>query len=130
MGHSTCNKQGVFRPSLIKLGVCINYIYQLNLCVLCPRAPKISVFSRNGWKVLKIGRLECVSYGVVCAVFYCVDSEKTMINEDECQECELRKLVVETRLRQFWNVLFFLIYAHHSDYFRHFMGLFIKRLIS
>jgi hypothetical protein len=60
--------------------------------------------------VLGIGQLECVSYGVVCGIFHCVDSEKTLINEEDRQErelhVELRMLVVETHLGRFLNVLF------------------------
>ena len=52
-----------------------------------------------------IGQLECVSYGIVCGMFYCVDNEKAMINEDDRQErelcVELRKLVVKTHLGHF-----------------------------
>lgn len=66
--------------------------------------------------MLEIGQLECGSYGVVCAVFHCVDSEKAMINEDDHQERELRRLVIEARLGRFWNVFFFLTYAHCSNY--------------
>jgi hypothetical protein len=40
--------------------------------------------------VLGIGQLECVSYRVLCGVFYYVDSEKALINVDDCQERELR----------------------------------------
>ena len=47
--------------------------------------------------MLGIGQLECVSYGVVCGVFYCVESEKALISEDGCRKLriELRKLVFE-----------------------------------
>jgi hypothetical protein len=34
--------------------------------------------------------IECVSDGVVYGMSYCVDSEKALFNEDDCQECELR----------------------------------------
>ena len=46
------------------------------------RAPRAGVLnsrlSRNAWKVLGIGQLECVLYGIVCSVFYCVDNEKAL----------------------------------------------------
>jgi hypothetical protein len=58
--------------------------------------PKISVFQEMSEKVLGIGQLECVSYDVVCGMFYCVDSEKALINEDDRQERELRGLVDNT----------------------------------
>ena len=64
--------------------------------------PKIGVFSRNGWKMLGIEQLECVSYSVVYGVSYYVDSEKALINDDDRQERELRvklcRLIVETHL--------------------------------
>ena len=60
--------------------------------------------------MLRIGQLECVSYGVVCGVFYYVDSEKALISTDNCQECQLRvglrKIIVEMLLGHFWNVFF------------------------
>lgn len=66
------------------------------------------MFSRNGWIVLGIEQLECVSHGVVCGVFHCIDSEKVLISADDRQEREvhigLRKLVVETHPERFWNV--------------------------
>ena len=77
-------------------------------------------FSRNAWKVLGIGQLECVSYDVVCGMFYCVDSEKVMINEDAPQDrelrVELRRLIVETHPGRYWNS-FPLIYACRSNHF-------------
>jgi hypothetical protein len=67
-------------------------------------------FSRNGWELLGIGQLECVSYGVVYGVSYCVGSEKALISEDDRQEHELRvklcKLIVKTRPGRFLNVFF------------------------
>ena len=73
--------------------------------------------------MLVIGQLKCVSYGVVCGMFYSVDSEKALISEDDHQELELRdklhRFVVEARLGHFWNVIFSLIYAHCTYYFRH-----------
>ena len=42
--------------------------------------------------MLGIGQLVCVSYDVVCGMFYYVDCEKAMINEDDRQERELRRL--------------------------------------
>ena len=60
--------------------------------------------------MLRIGQLECVSYGVVCGVFYYVDIEKALISTDNSQECKLRvrlhKLVVKMCLGHFWNVFF------------------------
>ena len=57
-----------------------------------------------------IGQLECVSYGIVCGVFYCVDSDKALISEDDHQERELRvklcRFVVKTCPGRFWNVFF------------------------
>ena len=47
-----------------------------------------------------------VSCGVVCGVFYCVDNKKALINEDDHEEREQRKLVVETRPGHFWNGFF------------------------
>ena len=82
--------------------------------------------------MLGIGQLECVSYGVVCGLFYCADNEKVLISEDNRQEQELCvqlcRLVIETHLRHFLNV-FSLIYARCSNYFMHFTCLFIERLI-
>ena len=59
------------------------------------------VFSRNGWKILETGQLKCVSYGIVCHMFYCVDGEKALIREDNSQERELHRLVVKTHSRRF-----------------------------
>jgi hypothetical protein len=57
--------------------------------------------------MLEIGHLECVSYGVVCGMFYCVDIKKALINKDDSWVRELcveqRKLVVETHLGRFWK---------------------------
>jgi hypothetical protein len=57
--------------------------------------------------VLRIGQLKCVSNDVVCGMFCCVDNEKTLINEDDRQDRELRvelcKLVVKTHHGHFWN---------------------------
>jgi hypothetical protein len=39
--------------------------------------------------MLEIGQLECVSYGIMCDIFYCVDSEKVLISEDNRREREL-----------------------------------------
>ena len=54
-----------------------------------------------------IEQLECVSYGFVCGVFYCVDNEKALIKVDDRQECELHvrlcKLIVETCPGRSWN---------------------------
>jgi hypothetical protein len=47
-----------------------------------PLGPYNRHFSRNVWKVLGIGQLKCVSYDVVCDMFYHVDCEKPLINED------------------------------------------------
>jgi hypothetical protein len=55
--------------------------------------------------MLGIGQLECVSHGVVCDMLCCVDSEKTLINEDDHQKLVLRdklcKLVIVTRPGRF-----------------------------
>ena len=75
-----------------------------------PRCLKYIFFSRNDWKLLGIGQLKCVLCGIVCDVFYYVDTEKAIINEDNHQERELRKLVVETHHGHFKNV-FSLIYV-------------------
>jgi hypothetical protein len=69
--------------------------------------------------------MECVSYGVVCDVFYCVDSEKVLNNKDDCQErklcVELHILIVETCPRRFWNVcLFPLVYMCRYNYYMYF----------
>lgn len=56
-------------------------------------------------------------------MFYCVDSEKALINEDDPQE---RELIVEMHPWRFWNVFFLLIHARR---FRHFRRLFIEHLI-
>jgi len=54
--------------------------------------------------------LKCISYGVVCGMFYSVENEKVLISEDDHQKrklhVELHKLVVETHLRRFLNVFF------------------------
>lgn len=75
---------------------------------------------------------ESVSYGVMCGMFYYVDCEKALINEDNRQERKLRielsRLVVKTHLGCFWNV-FPLMYARCYNYFIHLMYLFIERLI-
>ena len=105
--------------------------------MLCARraseAPKVGVFPRNDWKVLGIGQLKCVSYGIICGVLYCVDTEKALIGKDDRHEralhVELRRLVIETRPEGFWNFLFSLIYARCSNYFMHFVRLLIERLI-
>ena len=77
-----------------------------------------------------IGQLECVSCGIVCGVFYCVDNDKALVSEDDHQERELCvklcRFVVETRPGHLWNVCFFyLIYACRFDDFMHFTSLFI-----
>ena len=82
------------------------------------------------WKVLKIEQLECVSYDIVCGVFYCVDNEKARINANDCHERKLRvglrRLVIEMRLGHFQTVFFSLLnYARCSNCFMHFMRLFI-----
>lgn len=91
------------------------------------------MFSRNGWKVLEIGQLECVSHGVVCGVFHCIDSEKVLISVDDRQEREvhvgLRRLVVETHPGRFQIFFFYLIYAHRSNCFVLLMSLFIECII-
>ena len=83
--------------------------------------------------MLGVGRLECVSYGIVRGMFYCVDSEKVLISEDNRRERELYvqlcRLVVETHPGRFLNV-FPLIYARCSNYFMIFMLLFIERIIQ
>ena len=60
--------------------------------------------------MLEIGQLECVSYDIVCGVFYYVDCERALINKDDYQNhelhIELRKLVVETHLGHFLNGFF------------------------
>ena len=33
--------------------------------------------------------MECVLYGIVCSMFYCVDNEKALISVDDSQEREL-----------------------------------------
>ena len=52
--------------------------------------------------MLGIGQLECLSCGVVCSMFYCVDFEEALINDDDRQKqelrVELRRLVIETHL--------------------------------
>ena len=83
--------------------------------------PKIGVFPRDGWKVLGIGQLECVLYGVVCGMFYYVDNEKAMINKDDHQKhelhVELHRLVVETHLGHFWNFVFFNLCMPHKLFY-------------
>ena len=70
--------------------------------------------------MLGIGQLECVSYDVVCGMFYCDDCEKALINKVDRQECKLRvelcKPVIETHFGPFWekNPL---IYARRSNFF-------------
>ena len=70
--------------------------------------------------MLGIGQLECVSHGIVCDMLCCVDSEKTMINEDDHQNLTLHdklcKLIVVTRPGRFWDVFFPLIYPGHTYY--------------
>jgi hypothetical protein len=57
---------------LIKLGVCINEIYiSLNYARHATMVLKLGVLETNDWKMLGIGRLECVSYGVVWRVLLC-----------------------------------------------------------
>ena len=79
--------------------------------------------------MLGIGQLECVSYGVVCGLFYCADNEKVLISEDNRQEQELCvqlcRLVIETHLRHFLNVFFLnlcplleLFYAFYVSIYR------------
>jgi hypothetical protein len=57
--------------------------------------------------MLGIGQLQCVSYDVVCDMFYCVDSEEeALISKDDRQKQELcihlRRLVfIETRPEHF-----------------------------
>ena len=70
------------KAGLIKLGACINN----SLIYAChaPRAPKLGVCSINDWKMLGIGQLQCVSFGIVCGMFYYVDNEKSLINKDDC----------------------------------------------
>jgi hypothetical protein len=79
--------------------------------------------------MLSIGQLECVSYDIACGVLYCVDNDKALISEDDCQErklhIKLRRLVVETRHGRFWNV-FPLNYACCYNYFMQFIYLFIE----
>ena len=76
--------------------------------------------------MLEIGQLKCVSYGVVCAMLYCVvDSQKALISEDDCQE---RELHIETHPGHFWK-FFSLIYARYSIYFMRFIYLFIHYII-
>ena len=57
--------------------------------------------------MLGIGQLECVSYDVVCDVFYCVNNEKALISVNDRQDRKLHvrlcKLVVKTCPRHFWN---------------------------
>ena len=36
--------------------------------------------------MLGVGQLECISYDIVCGVSYCVDNEKALISEEDCQE--------------------------------------------
>ena len=57
------------------------------------------------------GKLKCVSYGIVCGIFYCVDNEKAMIKEDDCHERELRKLIVETHLGRFLKFFFLIMHT-------------------
>ena len=66
-------------------------------------------------------------------VSYCVDSEKALINEDDCQERELRVNCADSLSRHVLGVfgMFFfpLIYASHFNDFMRFVCLFIERLI-
>ena len=93
--------------------------------------PKIGVFPRDGWKVLGIGQLECVLYGVVCGMFYYVDNEKAMINKDDHQKRELLNCTysLSRHILDIFGILFSLIYACRTNYFMHFMHLFIEHII-
>ena len=81
-------------------------------------------------------KMKSVSYNsVVCGVFYYVDSEKALINADDCYECELRveqhRLVVEMHHGHFWKNKIKKSYymgAGRSDCVMHFMHLFIESL--
>lgn len=55
--------------------------------------------------MLGIGQVECVSYGVVYGVSYCVGSEKALINKDDCQERELRVKLCTHHLVTSWMFL-------------------------
>jgi hypothetical protein len=81
------------------------------------------------WKVLGIGRLECVPYGIVCGVFYGGDSEKDVICEDDHQDRQLRRLVIKTHPSVFEKIKKSQIYARRSLYIMRFRHLFIEHLI-
>ena len=90
------------------------------------------MFSRNLWKVLGIGKLECVSYGVVCDMFYCVDCEMALINEDDCQERDCALNCADSSSRHILGVFekkIPLIYAHCSSYIMRCRHLFVECLI-
>jgi hypothetical protein len=91
---------------------------------------RLKRFSRNDWRVLGIGQLECVSYDVVCGMFYCIDIEEVLINEDDRHDCELCRLVVEIHPTRFLDGFSPKFYARHSNYFMPFMCLFIECLIQ
>ena len=82
--------------------------------------------------MLRIGQLECVSYGIVCGVLYYVDSEKVQISVGDRQErklrVRLRRFVVDTHPMRF-HIVIFLIYACHSNCFMQLLFIFIKRLL-
>ena len=52
-------------------------------------------------KCLEVDSWSCVSYDVVCGMFYYVGCGKAPISEDDRQKRELRRLVVQTRLGRF-----------------------------
>lgn len=83
--------------------------------------------------MLGIGQMKCVPYGIVYGVSYCVDNGKALIREADHQERELciklHKLIVETHPGCFWNVFSPLVCARRSNYFMHFVHLFIECLI-
>jgi hypothetical protein len=61
--------------------------------------------------MLRIGQLECVSYGVVCGMSYYAHNEKALINKKMIERkrelrVKLHNLIVETRPRRFWNICF------------------------
>ena len=57
----------------------LHIIAQFMHTMLPARGALNKLFSRNGQKTLGIGQLECVSDGVVCDMFYCVNNEKGLL---------------------------------------------------
>ena len=69
--------------------------------------PKTSTFQEMFGKCLELDKWSVFHIALLCGMFYCIDCEKDLINEDDHQECELRvelrRLIVEAHLGRFWS---------------------------